>query len=311
MEKELEFINNRIEKKAPPIPSLLYKYRPFDGYVFDMLENRYVYLCPAENLDDPSECKVDFTVDDLYDLQTNCLTVKGVDMILEFVNPHTSEENFQRLKSIVYRTMNQNGEVARNLLLESVFEMQELIPDEDIAPIINQLGNIPERINEPQIRDNFEKLFALAYKARKDMGICSLSELRSDGVMWKEYAGYSTGYCIEYDMSGYEHSDLLFPVVYQDNRESNIVTNILGSFIGQMIFGISNGQINTDKSQFIRLFLTKDNKWSHQKEWRLIGDAKMQLTAPKISKIYLGEKMLAANREQLIDYCKKSGIMYE
>lgn len=309
MEKELEFINKRLEKQASAIPSLLYKYRPFDKFALEMLENNYVYLCPAERLDDPSECKVDFTVDDLYDLQTNRLTVNGVDMILEFVRPHTSEENFQQVKDIVYRTLKQSGEVARNLLLESVFDIQNLMPEIDVVPLINQLGNIPERINEPQVRDNFEKLFVLAYKARQDMGICSLSELGNDKAMWEDYADKGTGYCVEYDMSGYGYNDLVLPVVYQDNRETNIVTNIMGSFIGQMIFGISNGQINTDKSQFIRLFLTKDMKWEHQKEWRLIGDANTKLSAPKINAIYLGKNMSQEHKEKLLEYCRKNNIV--
>lgn len=29
-------------------PKLLYKYRPFDRFTFDMLENEYIFLCPVE-----------------------------------------------------------------------------------------------------------------------------------------------------------------------------------------------------------------------------------------------------------------------
>lgn len=92
----LNYINAKINKKDVPVPIFLYKYRPFDRFTFDMLDNRYCYLCPAENLDDPSECKVDFSAQDFYDLKTNRLTFKGIDMILGFIKPYTSEENFQQ-----------------------------------------------------------------------------------------------------------------------------------------------------------------------------------------------------------------------
>ena len=38
-------------------PKSLFKYRPFDAFAFDILENKYLYLCPAENEDDETECE--------------------------------------------------------------------------------------------------------------------------------------------------------------------------------------------------------------------------------------------------------------
>ena len=301
--KEIDIINAKINRKDVPIPLFLYKYRPFDDFTFDMLENGYVYLCPAEKLDDPSECKVDYSFQDFFDLRSNRLTVKSIDMILEFIKPHTSEKNFQFVRSIVASTLIPDGTVRRDFLLDSWAEIQEFVPEVDTAPLINWLGNIPEKINDPQIRFKFMELFTLARDARRDMGICSLSELKDCDKMWHDYADNLSGYCIEYDLREYENIDLLFPVVYQDNRKNNIVTSILGSFIGEMIFGISYGQAEVDKSQYIRLFLTKDTKWDYQREWRLIGDANQKLPAPKISSIYLGKNMVAQNKRKLIDYC--------
>ena len=55
------------------IPQTLYKYRPFDKYALDMLENEYLYLCAAKNLDDPSECTVSFDLQSVVDQKTNQL----------------------------------------------------------------------------------------------------------------------------------------------------------------------------------------------------------------------------------------------
>lgn len=311
MLKEIDYINAKINKKDVQEPQFLYKYRTFDAFTFDMFANEYVYLCPAEKLDDPSECKVDFSVQDFYDLKTNRLTFKSLDMILEMIKPYTNAYNFGQLKNLVYSTLTPSGNVKRNFLLDVSFDMQKLVPNIDIIPLINWIGNIPERLNEPQIRQNFEMLFSLAHNARRDMGICSLSELSNSKEMWKNYADDSKGYCIEYNMRDYDNLYVLYPVIYQENRETNIVTNILSSFIGEMIFGISNGQIKADKSQFFRLFLTKDLKWSYQKEWRLLGDAKQKLRAPSIHAIYLGKNMSQQDKIEITTYCKKRNIKVE
>ena len=309
MKNEIDFINAKMNRQNVTTPQFLYKYRPFDEHTFDMLDNGYVYLCPAERLDDPSECKVDFSVQDLYDIATDQLKFKCVESLLELVKPYTSEDNFRQVQEIVYRTLTPTGLVRRNYLLEASFALQELAPEMDIAPLINFLGNIPEKLDEPKIQQNIEKLFSLAYNAKQEMGICSLSTLKNFDEMWRNYADDSKGYCIEYDMQNYENLYALYPVVYQDNRESNIVTSILSAFIGEMIFGMSNGQIAADKSQFIRLFLTKDLVWSYQKEWRLLGDANQKLSAPSVNAIYLGKNMPEQDKQQMIDYCKSHDII--
>lgn len=309
--KEIDFINAKMNRQDVNVPRFLYKYRPFDEHTFDMLDNAYVYLCPAERLDDPSECKVDFTVQDFYDLKTNRLTFMGVEMILSFIKPYTTEKNFQCIRSIVARTFMPQGTVRRHFLLDDWNDIQEFVPDTNITPVINWLGSIPDKLNDPNIRYKFIELFSLAHDARRDMGICSLCELNNSDEMWRNYADNSKGYCIEYDMRDYENLYALYPVVYQDNRESNIVISILSSFIGEMILGMSNGQIAADKSQFIRLFLTKDLVWSYQKEWRLLGDANQKLSAPSVNTIYLGKNIPEQDKQQMIDYCKLHNVRVE
>lgn len=38
----IDFINAKTIKKNMPTPQFLYKYRPFDRFTFDMLDNTYV-----------------------------------------------------------------------------------------------------------------------------------------------------------------------------------------------------------------------------------------------------------------------------
>lgn len=309
--REIDFINAKLNKEKVFVPQRLYKYRPFDGFALDMIENGYVYLCPAEKLDDPSECKVDFFLQDFYELESGAIKRRCVDMILDTVKPHTSEDDFQVVKSYVYEALTPNGLVKRNVLLDVAMEIQEIAPELNIVPWVNFLGSIPESLDDPNISEQLEKMLSIAYYARQKMGICSLSELKDSSEMWNKYADGEKGYCIEYDMQNYENSGLLFPVVYNDNRETNILINMLSTFIGQMMFGISNGEIEADRSQYIQMFLTKATKWDYQKEWRLLGDAGDKLSAPSISAIYLGKNMDEQNKKQLIEYCQSHQITYK
>lgn len=308
MERQLYIINRKISGKAIEYPEFLYKYRPFDEFTFDMLENNYLYLCPAEKLDDPSECKASLEIQDLYDLETNQLKFKCIAGILDYIKPYTSEKNFEKVKEVVSRVIMPNGCVKRNWLLDASFELQELVPDVDAAPLINLLGFIPERLNDPKISENIKKLFVLALDARKNMGICSLSEIKDSQQLWINYARNETGYCVEYDLTYYENLVFLYPVIYEDDRKTNIANNIVLSFIGEMIFGMSNGQIMADKTPYMQMFLTKNTIWDYQKEWRLLGDANQKIKAPKINAIYIGKNASKENKEKLIAFCKERNI---
>ena len=307
---KVDFINEKINKKEVAFPRYSYKYRPFDSIALDMLDNKYCYLCSADNLDDSSECKVDFSIQDFYDLKSNRLTFKGIEMILEYVKPYTSEDNFQHIKSIVARTLMPQGTVRRHFLLDASCKLQDLVPNMDISSLINWLAYILEKMNNLEIRNKFMELFSLAYDARRGMGICSLSEVQNSEEMWQNYADNSRGYCIEYDLKDYQELYALFPVIYQDERETNIIANILSSFIGEMIYGMSYGQILADKLQFVRMFLTKNLKWSYQKEWRLLGDANQKLRSPSINAIYFGANMGKEKMQKLKQYCIDNNFLY-
>lgn len=305
MISELNYVNSKLYGKETETPQFLYKYRPFDNYTFEMLEQGYVYLCPAEKLDDPSECLAECKIQDLYDFKSGRLKVLCVDLILDTIKPYTSEDNFRQAKHLVYRTLTPNGLIRRNYLLEKSGEIQDLIPGTNIAPLINFLANIPERLDEPPIKEQLGNILKLTYNARKYMGICSFSELSDSKELWNNYADEEKGYCIKYDLRGYLQSDLLYPVVYSDKRETNIVKNMIASFIGQMVTGMSYEQIIADRSQLMLMFLTKDTQWAYQKEWRLLGDAGQQLTAPKINSIILGRNMFEEDKAKMISYCQK------
>lgn len=309
--KEIKTINDKMKGNTSTVPRTLFKYRPFDEHTYDMLENGYLYLCPAKNLDDPSECVVSFDVQDYIDLHTNQLTKCCVEQIMESIRDYTGDVNFRQIQSIIARVMTQDGLVKRNWLLDASFELQELAPNADIVSLVNMLGNIPESINEKKVREQIEQLFISAANAREQFGICSLTTEKNDSAMWKDYANDGTGYCVEYDLLNYKYTELLLPVVYNEQRENNVLMNIVCDFIGQMIIGMSNGQIDADRSRYLRMFLTKDLRWQYQKEWRLIGDAGQKIQAPSIKAVYLGKNVQAVNANEMEIFCNENQILME
>ena len=101
------------------------------------------------------------------------------------------------------------------------------------------------------------------------------------------------------------------PVTAKDERETNSAMSIVANFIGQMIFGMSNYQIQPDTSQYLRLFITKYKQWGYQNEWRLLGNANTRFPAPKIKRIILGADVSEENKEAVYRYSAENNIPIE
>lgn len=297
-----KYINDVMNKQPYSGPKYLYKYRPFDDHAFDMLENEYVWLSKASSLDDPTECIVTINEKNYFDLENNTFRREVVDQLLEFLYPYSSKETNEKCKQLIYQCMTPDFRIRKNLLLDAYFVLKELVPsapDKILVNLVNWMANIPEMIDDPNIKHQFEALIMAGLEAREKMGICSLADSPNNEELWKNYAKDSTGYCVEYDMNDYEYNNLLFPVDYVEERQTNLVDQLVNSFIGHMITQFSNNQLQADESSYLRLFTTKNTIWNYQKEWRLLGDANTKLKAPKIKTIYLGKNVSKENEEKI------------
>lgn len=311
--EKLNYLNYILKNSSVPYkgPASLFKYRPFDEYALDMLENKYLFLCAAEKLDDPTECMTSLNMQNLYDLERDGLKRQCVFQIIEQIRPYTSEENFEQIRMLISRVLNRNGTVRASSLLDILPEIDELVQGVNTAEIANYLVNIPEKLDEPGMNDQIKTLILGAFKARQKMGICSLCEDSDNEYMWENYAGKNSGYCVEYDFADFKTPNALFPVIYQDERATDIVMSIVANFIGQMIINMSNHRIKADISQYLRLFITKYKQWEYQNEWRILGDANNRIPAPKIKRIIIGNEASFENRKAIEEFCKKNNILFE
>ena len=179
-EKKIDYLNQIILSKFSVDykgPKLLYKYRPFDKYTFEMLENDYIFLCPAEKEDDETECLTTVDFDRLIDLITNNLKRECVNQIVDLIKPYSTEENYEIAKNKILAITRKDDTVPANFMLDLSLELQEMAPPGvNVAPLVNWIVNIPEMLDKPEISSQLKPLFMIAYNARKETGICSLAE---------------------------------------------------------------------------------------------------------------------------------------
>ena len=307
-----EYLNNCINKTQDfsELPSSLFKYRKFDEYTFEMLEQKYVFLSPADKQDDETECMAHVNIEDLVDLQTTNLKAYCVDKIIENISPHLSKENHDYIKYKFHRIMTPSGTVRNHFMLDFESDLKKECPNLDTVALINAMANIPNQLDTPKQKEAIEKLITIALSARKAMGICSLGETCNNDDLWKRYGGNYTGYCIEYDIENYKEKANIFPVLYVDEskRETNAIIQIINTYVNVFLNKISDGKIKVDFYQYLSLFLTKYLKWSQQNEWRILGNAYDHFIAPKVKKIIVGSNASAENIKKIKNYCYKNNI---
>lgn len=245
------------------LPKSLFKYRQFDKYSREMIDESYLYLCPAELLDDPFECLLDFDTKDYFDDEDGSITQDCFQMMVETALLYAAKDQKDKTRALLYSCVNQDLTFNRSKALEVFHEAQDNLPGVDVPRILNLLANIPEQIQTPEVRDSMLKLLELSMDARKNMGICSLTENPKSEVMWAMYGANYQGYCIEYD---FEHSvDAAldtFPVIYENGRLNNVVAALVQQYMNGAVDLFSNGAIETDQTQYFRTFLTKNEEWA-------------------------------------------------
>ena len=310
--ERIRYLNRYLQEKEDfsyKGPQFLYKYRAFDQYTYDMLENNYLFLCPSNGLDDKSECLANIDTSSFMDLTTNNLKVSGLETIIQMIKPYCKDDTFETVRNKIYEVSYRNGKVRNSFLLDIVPELQDCVNGIDIVPFINALANFSSRLDDPEINKNFVPAILFALQ-RDKIGICSLGESADNEDLWDRYGKKHTGYCIEYETGDLFKRQVLLPVIYEEERQTNICLAIVNVFIGQLVMTFSNKQIPVDISQYLRLFVTKYKEWENQNEWRVVGNAFDKPTAPKVKKIVIGLLASQEDKTKMIRFCEEHTIPY-
>ena len=131
-------------------------------------------------------------------------------------------------------------------------------------------------------------------------------------LMWSSYANEHKGFCIEYTVTDDpKYQEILYnlrPVIYCKKRSS--ATEAIQSSYSHNIDNKSLQDI------YMNGVLRKSLDWAYQNEWRLMlppehhGQKGFTKQFFPITKVYLGNRMPANRRKEIIAICKRKGIPY-
>ena len=286
-------------------PKKLYKYRSFDDFTEDMIVNKYLYLCQAEKLDDQFECSANFSYDSIFKRE-GIIKRAVIDEIANMVSGFPSSLSKNDFKKLLHKCLDRDNNFdIKRITAIAAEEQEDVAALETFGALLSGMWQ-----NEANLK-SFEGVVMKALNARKEIGICSLSETNKSQVMWEMYSHNYEGYCIEYESNSSIDFQLnTFPVVYGNKRETNIIKILVGAFLESFVALISNGEISQiDRGlDYIHLFLTKFSEWSFQKEWRIIGEANIKFPAPKIAAIYVGKKCSDKNIHRILNLSREYGF---
>lgn len=301
--------NYAVSEFFSALPKSLFKYRCFDEYTQEMLEEKYIFLCPAEKLDDPFECIFDLDISRFYDQNKDALKKAIVQTVVETVIQFVAKDKREATRQLAYSCITPRGTLDRRKATEVVLSETKNRKDVDANAVVNWIGGLCDKWNGIGMQEEVDKLIKYSINARKETGICALSEINDSQVMWAMYSGNYAGYCIEYDFENdIEAAIDTFPVIYQNKRNNNVLTAIVAMGLNAAVREMSKGQLTTDVTQYLQAFLTKSEEWSFQKEWRVVREPNEHVPAPRVKAIYVGHRADEKNLELIKELSRKMGF---
>lgn len=290
-------------------PKALFKYRKFDKYSFEMINEGYSFLSPVEGLDDPFDCLNRSEIEVFYNPQKGCLTEAGLDYVVNFVAKAGLPQGMSKasLKQMAKDSMDGHG-INYEIAAKQPLTKNEL-SQHGVDIFLGTMKTFNE--NLPAVLENeaWETLAKSALFPGKTVGVCSLSEVRDNKPMWSLYGAEYKGYCIEYEIPKLRELILnLCPVIYTKRANNSLIKKMLEYGLSAMMRSFSEGRISGNLGAAMELFCTKDSDWSYQKEWRIIGKAKDHCTTMPIKAIYLGFKASKRNIGKMRRLAKEKGF---
>ncbi len=301
------------------VPLRLYKYFPNKvteengnpvNYSIQALKNNTVYLQTPTQFDDcyDSDISIDFPVFERIalieycnrcgisinsELSTNEVGNQFLGAIVKSLNEHQNYENIFTVKPQTEIEKLENEIFCKSLNLE----MQKTL----------DLGQAVSRIISKEYSDllkNLKSTFRVS---------CFATDPFSQLMWGGSYADEHRGFCLEYTVlpNNKEYTDIfynLFPMIYCKSRKD----------ISEKIALMKGKETSEELLWNIYFYgaLRKSIDWAFQNEWRLLLPLKSKNKIDynvkffPITKVFLGNRMSADKRKELIDICKEKNIPY-
>lgn len=304
------FCSELIRRKefADKMPRILYKYRTFDKYSCEMLEESYVYLAPVKELDDPFDCLTNPGVDEKTKDEAVSIGLSMVNYVINLVSKLGNIKfNKKEVKKLVLKSYS-DGEYDEEKARKA-FNGYNLINEQGKQIFLDCLRNI-DGFTKTIVEDkSMVDLASISFNPGERVGVFSASTKRDNKVMWSLYGDKYKGYCVEYDIPDDPVIRFnLCPVIYKKNDDNNFIRKMVELAIANIIRFASEGQLSNGVGCMNELFCVKDADWAFQDEWRLIGNAQDHCNRLKLKAIYLGFKVEEDNLKMVKEIAKKNGF---
>jgi hypothetical protein len=265
------------------LPGCLYKYREANEYAKVNLRDGTIWLADPESLNDPYDCA--HTIDQN----------KLAKLLLPSQVAANSNKIPERLREHFVRASETGIDPFDELLDRAMAE----VPCEKRAAMSRAITDARNQMYDQITRDS-NATFKSAFK------LCSFSERVDSVLMWSHYANYHKGFCIEYNIAAVTPesyvSRFMHPVVYSDELP-DLTEHFARSPEDQEFHNLYPNRIG----------LYKAADWAYEREWRLLISNGLLKEAqpfamPKPMRVYLGSKINADDKEEIMNVCKEIGV---
>ena len=156
-------------------------------------------------------------------------------------------------------------------------------------------------LSDPAITNEANAIRDRARQAIEKWGICCLSEVRDNILMWAHYANAHRGFCLEF------------------STDLHIVPNVYQSDIGEIApfpvvplevkypeeYPVCNPLCPDDSAN--QTLLTKAKQWEYEKEWRMVCPrmtGSYQFEPQCLTGVIFGCRMLEKHKDMIREWCK-------
>lgn len=299
------------------MPLKLYKYFPnteivkdgqINNYSIQALLNNTVYMQTPLEYDDvyDSELNVDWYEYERLRLKYYCECC-GVDVF----SSDTANDIGDKLVMFLWEHYNKCMSFYDAFQTEKMSEMQRKSIELFVYRLLNEVnkdGNLSRALYDVIVTEYSYCMERLKTVFR---ATC-FTTVPNSQLMWSSYADCHRGFCVEYtiDSSCKKLRDLylnLFPMIYCKIRTD----------VTEKIINFSDKEISLDTLWTIYCTgaLRKSIDWVYQNEWRLlmVMDSRVEdhnVEFFPITKVFLGNRMPAGKRKEIIEICNSKNIPY-
>lgn len=304
----------------------LYKYRTCNRINFNTLKTQQIFMPAATSFKDVFDYTLNFDVvkeaenlkkwlvehldDFIYNSLSNYLKNNGI-------NSNVTKDQIERIHKTYFT---EEGEIIKNKFIRYINAKQ---PGMGLKIYDKIVGTI--EVYSKEFSKDLEKmcLGILAsirndnYKVREKSLVYCLTEDKSNGPMWENYADNYTGFCIEYDFNRLDNKKFadiknlvyLLPISYVKEKPIFSLIPFLEIAMGEF-FGKNSEMPNEMLVEINKQLLRKDFLYSYEKEWRFsIKNEQNHLQSfPFASAIYMGKDITTVNEKHLKVIAKKLGV---